>query len=155
MTHSSLYLLLIKEAFANCMQGMTASTEKTAMALTKEKLPLRMMSTVVRGFKRGSTELGIPTANLDRESGKFAGGSFDDLPTGIYWGFCRIGDRGYVYKTACSIGYNPTYNNTQKTVGAWNQEVHSARRLSHFSGMTKNESHPLTIISYRTPSDCS
>lgn len=29
--------------------------------------PLRLTSTVVRGFGRGSTELGIPTANLSRE----------------------------------------------------------------------------------------
>eukprot|EP00980_Cylindrotheca_fusiformis_P012809 scaffold3151_cov110-Cylindrotheca_fusiformis.AAC.7 len=100
---------------------MTASTEEptsatmtTAASTISNRLPLRMISTVVRGFKRGSTELGIPTANLDRESGKFAGGSFDDLPTGIYWGFCRIHDE--VYKTACSIGYNPTYNNELKTV---------------------------------------
>lgn len=91
----------------------------SSSVLVKDKLPLRMMSTVVRGFKRGSTELGIPTANLDRESGKFAGGAFDDLPTGIYWGFCRIGEDDYVYKTACSIGYNPTYNNTLKTVGTF------------------------------------
>ena len=38
------------------------------------------------------------------------------FPTGIYWGFCRIGDEKYVYKTACSIGYNPTYGNDAKTV---------------------------------------
>ena len=39
---------------------------------------------------------------------------------GIYWGFCRIGNDtegdSLVYKTACSIGYNPTYGNTTKTV---------------------------------------
>jgi FAD synthase len=38
------------------------------------------------------------------------------LLVGIYWGFCRIGDDEYVYKTACSIGYNPTYGNSVKTV---------------------------------------
>lgn len=88
------------------------------MSIPTDRLPLRMISTVVRGFQRGSTELGIPTANLDREKGKFGGGSFDDLPTGIYWGFCRIGDGAdsCVYTTACSIGYNPTYNNKLKTV---------------------------------------
>lgn len=90
-------------------------------------LPLRMTSKVVKGFGRGSTDLGIPTANLDREAGKFSLDSFEDLPTGIYWGFCRIvgsdsenGDDGTssspVYKTACSIGFNPYYGNRQKTV---------------------------------------
>lgn len=48
------------------------------------KLPIRMVSTVVRGFGRGSSDLGIPTANLDREGGKFGGGSFDTLPTGEF-----------------------------------------------------------------------
>ncbi len=98
-------------------------------------LPLRMTSTVVKGFGRGSKELGIPTANLDREKGKYrlmgsssrssgdddssstATTEFDDLPTGIYWGFCRIGGTSEtIYKTACSIGYNPYYGNNIKTV---------------------------------------
>ena len=93
-------------------------------------LPLRMTSVVVKGYGRGSTDLGIPTANLDRNAGTYgsSGGegegvgvhTFEDLPTGIYWGFCRIGDKAgdesTVYKTACSIGYNPYYHNKQKTV---------------------------------------
>jgi FAD synthase len=99
-------------------------------------LPLRMTSVVVKGYGRGSTDLGIPTANLDREAGMYGSASggnksssdaeaaavhtFEDLPTGIYWGFCRIGnnvgDPSTVYKTACSIGYNPYYGNKQKTV---------------------------------------
>jgi len=96
----------------------------------QEMLPLRMMSTVVRGFGRGSTDLGIPTANLDRTAIKLLNNSsnkalltFDDLPCGIYWGFCRIGEKSAqggdgttVYKTAVSIGYNPTYNNKEKTI---------------------------------------
>lgn len=97
----------------------------------RNMLPLRMTSTVVRGFGRGSTDLGIPTANLDRTATKVykaatqEGGpslTFDDLPCGIYWGFCRIGkkstegDGATVYKTAVSIGFNPTYNNKEKTI---------------------------------------
>lgn len=93
----------------------------------KNMLPLRMTSIVVRGFGRGSTDLGIPTANLDRLAIKLCNvGSktltFDDLPCGIYWGFCRIGDSkeagdgDTVYKTAVSIGYNPTYKNKEKTI---------------------------------------
>lgn len=94
----------------------------------QKMLPLRMTSIVVRGFGRGSTDLGIPTANLDRLAIKLCGDhqhklTFDDLPCGIYWGFCRIGDAkggdsdgSIVYKTAVSIGYNPTYNNKEKTI---------------------------------------
>jgi len=81
-------------------------------------LPLRLTSVVVRGYGRGSNDLGIPTANLSREKIKFnlVDASFDDLPTGIYWGFCRIGEDSTIFKTACSIGYNPYFGNTLKTV---------------------------------------
>ena len=89
-------------------------------------LPLRMTSRVVRGFGRGSSDLGIPTANLDRNvltlgrpATKTTEGSisFDDLPCGIYWGFARVEGDGdkipstVVYPAALSIGYNPTYGN--------------------------------------------
>lgn len=91
---------------------------------------MRFRSKVVHGFGRGSTDLGIPTANLSREDATCSSSSqldFDDLPTGIYWGFARIGKRqedvdndtsyhGSVYKAAISIGYNPTYGNEEKTV---------------------------------------
>ena len=75
--------------------------------------PIRMIGTVVRGFGRGSRELGIPTANLDGASLQ-SSLPFDDLPTGIYWGYAKVGED--VYTAAISIGYNPTYGNTQKTV---------------------------------------
>ena len=40
----------------------------------------------------------------------------DKYISGIYWGFCRIGGDSSIYKTACSIGYNPYFENTIKTV---------------------------------------
>jgi riboflavin kinase len=112
----------------------TASSVDTTQKI-EQMLPIRMVSRVVRGFGRGSTDLGIPTANLQREGLKMCtapspddpvnGSSpptFQDLPCGIYWGFCRIGGSsdqgtaGVVYKAALSIGYNPTYGNDEKTV---------------------------------------
>jgi len=56
--------------------------------LVEGSLPLRLTSIVVKGFGRGSTDLGIPTANLSREGIKIqkkslANASFDDLPTGM------------------------------------------------------------------------
>lgn len=83
--------------------------------LDENTLPIRMISKVVRGFGRGSKDLGIPTANLDRNTLQ-SSTPFDDLPTGIYWGYANIGDNGVVYKAAISIGYNPTYGNDEKTV---------------------------------------
>lgn len=105
----------------------------------EQMLPIRMVSKVARGFGRGSSDLGIPTANIDRELLRMAGVEknssssnnkkdvsldFDSLPCGIYWGFCKIGTAddpaagtaGVVYTAALSIGYNPTYGNEQKTI---------------------------------------
>ena len=76
------------------------------------KLPIRLTSTVIRGFGRGSTELGIPTANLNKDD--IGAEKFADLSTGIYYGVASIGPE--VYKAAISIGYNPTYKNKEKTV---------------------------------------
>ena len=86
-------------------------------AVNVNVLPIRMISTVVRGFGRGSKDLGIPTANLDRSTLQ-SSTPFDDLPTGIYWGYAKIGEdsNSVVYTAAISIGYNPTYGNEEKTV---------------------------------------
>jgi riboflavin kinase len=94
-------------------------------------LPIRFTSVTTKGFGRGSKELGIPTANLDAtKTETHPHIEFEDLPCGIYWGFCRIGkekneddeddiDASVVYATrtaAISIGFNPTYGNDKKTV---------------------------------------
>lgn len=98
----------------------------------KQQLPIRIISKVVRGYGRGSKDLGIPTANVSRDKDLLSCSTdFDHLPTGIYWGFARIGGSGNddgsendasnavlgrVHVAAISIGYNPTYNNKEKTV---------------------------------------
>ncbi len=136
----------------------TNSINSEGTATISAQLPIRLTSTVVAGFGRGSKDLGIPTANLCREHLKCKKMSFDSLPTGIYWGFARIvpvsvsaagrlgevegegegGGNGEVrvgedtkeeaslnlthehsneiYKAAISVGYNPTYGNTHKTI---------------------------------------
>jgi riboflavin kinase len=86
----------------------------TMNTLTHQQLPIRIIATVVRGFGRGSKDLGIPTANLDRTTMQ-SSTPFDDLPTGIYWGYAKVGNDD-IYKAAISIGFNPTYGNTEKTV---------------------------------------
>ena len=72
---------------------MTTSTTNKEIdeeqLLVEGSLPLRLISIVVKGFGRGSTDLGIPTANLSRDGIKIqkrsslANASFDDLPTGM------------------------------------------------------------------------
>eukprot|EP00977_Amphora_coffeiformis_P023542 scaffold13528_cov169-Amphora_coffeaeformis.AAC.12 len=100
----------------NSKEGSSVSANKI-----EEMLPLRLQSIVVRGFGRGSSDLGIPTANLDRSNCQAksvslgTNPSLANLPTGIYWGYGRIGN-DQVYTAAISIGYNPTYGNSEKTV---------------------------------------
>ena len=106
-------------------------TTTTAAATVTDHiaLPIRMIGRVSKGFGRGSKDLGIPTANLDRAA-LLSSTAFDELPTGIYWGYGRIQKTeaespccdgasqhaAVVYKAAISIGYNPTYGNDQKSV---------------------------------------
>lgn len=99
------------------MESLNDTTTTISSCPVQSKLPIRMISTVVKGFGRGSSDLGIPTANLERAQADFhSNTTFDELPTGIYWGFARIGNDPITYKSACSIGYNPTYGNDVKTV---------------------------------------
>lgn len=104
-------------------------------------LPIRMVSRVIRGYGRGSTDLGIPTANLDLVQLRVAyhvpepslsvtstvqqSPLLETIPCGIYWGYGRVvmmddttdnEETAVPYTAAISIGYNPTYGNTHKTV---------------------------------------
>lgn len=80
--------------------------------MSSASFPLRMQSSVVRGFGRGSRDLGIPTANLSRA--EIGDALFASLSPGIFWGFAGL--NGDVYKAAISVGYNPTYGNAEMTV---------------------------------------
>ncbi|KAM6931035.1 riboflavin kinase [Xenentodon cancila] len=75
-------------------------------------LPYFCRGEVIRGFGRGSKELGVPTAN-------FPDSVVDNLPadisTGIYYGWACVGN-GDVYKMVMSIGWNPYYKNTKKSM---------------------------------------
>ncbi|XP_077200878.1 riboflavin kinase [Paroedura picta] len=75
-------------------------------------LPYFCRGEVVRGFGRGSKELGIPTANFSEETVE----NFpSDIPTGIYYGWASVAN-GDVHKMVLSIGWNPFYKNIKKSV---------------------------------------
>lgn len=63
--------------------------------------PLRLSGEVVKGFGRGSKELGIPTANLPVES---LGDALDDIPPGVYYGWASVGSHAPC-KMVMSIGW--------------------------------------------------
>ncbi|XP_010538291.1 PREDICTED: bifunctional riboflavin kinase/FMN phosphatase [Tarenaya hassleriana] len=70
---------------------------------------------VVKGFGRGSKVLGIPTANL---STKEYASELVEHPAGVYFGWAGLSTRG-VFKMVMSIGWNPYFNNTEKTIEPW------------------------------------
>jgi len=74
-------------------------------------LPLFIRGTVVKGFGRGSKELGCPTANF---SEAVVDKLPKDLPNGIYFGLAQV-DGGDVHKMVLSMGWNPFYGNTKKS----------------------------------------
>lgn len=81
---------------------------------------LTITGNVVNGFKRGSKQLGVPTANIEMTAENRA--RTKDLVPGVYAAFasfpgCKDADKdGKIFSAALSIGWNPMYNNAQKTV---------------------------------------
>lgn len=75
-------------------------------------LPYFTAGEVVTGFGRGSKDLGIPTANFPASVVKSLPNEID---TGVYFGFANI-DNGPVYKMVMSVGWNPYYQNKQKSM---------------------------------------
>ncbi|XP_064549755.1 putative riboflavin kinase [Drosophila montana] len=76
------------------------------------QLPIYASGEIVRGFGRGSKELGIPTANLALDVVKSLP---ESLHTGVYYGWSNV-NNGEVYKMVLSVGWNPFYNNKEKSV---------------------------------------
>ena len=76
------------------------------------KLPHYAKGEIVKGFGRGSRELGFPTANFGDEV-------IDKLPEelvgGIYFGFAQV-DSGPVHDMVMSVGMNPFYNNEKRAM---------------------------------------
>lgn len=77
-----------------------------------KSLPYFCRGEVIRGFGRGSKELGIPTANFPTSVVEHLPA---DISTGIYFGWASV-DNGPVHKMVMSIGWNPYYKNTMKSM---------------------------------------
>ncbi|CAO2842719.1 unnamed protein product [Amaranthus hypochondriacus] len=77
--------------------------------------PWHIGGPVIKGFGRGSKVLGIPTANLSIEG---YSNLLSEHPSGVYFGWAAVSKRG-VYKMVMSIGWNPYFNNPEKTIEPW------------------------------------
>ncbi|XP_034836066.1 putative riboflavin kinase [Maniola hyperantus] len=75
-------------------------------------LPLFLKGEVVKGFGRGSKELGCPTANYSRE---VAQSLPQDLKPGVYYGWAKVNSHP-VYKMVANIGWCPFYQNKELSV---------------------------------------
>ncbi|WEW57981.1 riboflavin kinase [Emydomyces testavorans] len=100
--------------------------------------PIRLSGPVIKGFGRGSRELGIPTANIPADELS----AHPDLKSGIYYGVAALdpakfkpnnntqenqpsNDETTIFPCVLSIGYNPFYKNTVRSV-----EIHILPHLS-------------------------
>lgn len=70
---------------------------------------------VVHGFGRGSKQLGVPTANLEMTAENKA--TTESLIPGVYSAKALL--NGLDYKCAMSIGWNPVYDNKERTIEAY------------------------------------
>ncbi|KAL3522175.1 hypothetical protein ACH5RR_015009 [Cinchona calisaya] len=77
--------------------------------------PWHIGGPVIKGFGRGSKVLGIPTANLSTEG---YSNLLSEHPSGVYFGWAGLPTRG-VFKMVMSIGWNPYFNNSEKTIEPW------------------------------------
>jgi riboflavin kinase len=84
--------------------------------------PYRFAGKVVKGFQRGSKQLGWPTANLDPAAFEK---QLDASTEGVYIGWASIADPTLpeearaVHKAILSIGWNPQFENKERTVEAY------------------------------------
>ncbi|KAL9266030.1 Bifunctional riboflavin kinase/FMN phosphatase-like protein [Drosera capensis] len=77
--------------------------------------PSRIGGPVIKGYGRGSKVLGIPTANLLADS---YSDFLSEHPSGVYFGWAGLPRRG-IYKMVMSIGWNPYFDNPEKTIEPW------------------------------------
>lgn len=85
------------------------------------KLPVcRIEGTVVHGYRRGSTLLDCPTANICTDHIQ---DTIKDFKKGVYYGWASL--HGVVYKMVANIGKNPSFGNEHVSV-----EVHLLHTFS-------------------------
>ncbi|KAB8218505.1 riboflavin kinase [Aspergillus novoparasiticus] len=97
--------------------------------------PIKLSGPVIKGFGRGSKELGIPTANIPPDGLS----DYPDLQVGVYYGVVALDPSRFTSETTIlpavlSIGYNPFYKNTTRSV-----EIHIMPPLSSPSPTANGE----------------
>jgi len=87
-----------------------------------ENFPFYLKGEVIRGFGRGSKQLGIPTANIPT---KEYASILSTFPCGVYYGWAKVNFKkqtddqkncSQVFKMAMNIGWVPFYKNKDKSI---------------------------------------
>lgn len=102
-------------AFRPERYGLPPFTDLIAETIPLDAV-LRIRGEVVRGFGRGSKQLGIPTANVDAAALRSA---LAEAVTGIFAGWASVGASREVYPMCMSVGWNPVFANREKTCEPW------------------------------------
>eukprot|EP00045_Choanoeca_perplexa_P010917 m.113420 g.113420 ORF g.113420 m.113420 type:complete len:150 (-) comp15443_c1_seq1:1841-2290(-) len=98
------------------------------MDATSTITPVELQGEVIKGFGRGSKELGIPTANFPED---VVDSLPDSMKQGIYYGWAQVND-DQVRMAVMSVGWNPYYKNTKRSA-----EVHILHQFADdFYGQT-------------------
>ncbi|EDO05427.1 riboflavin kinase / FAD synthetase domain containing protein [Babesia bovis T2Bo] len=98
---------LLKEPEINLFKGLAA-------AYLRFTVPVIIQGTVIEGFGRGASSLGVPTANLDCSS-------IPHLVPGVYFGTCRLQgnaevDPNTILDTILSVGFNPHFDHATYSI---------------------------------------
>lgn len=109
--------------------------------MVKRLEPTCVTGTVVKGFGRGSKELGIPTANLPED---VVDKLPEDVTQGIYYGWAQVGSDP-VEKSVMSVGWNPYYKNTKRSA-----EVHI---LKQYDADFYGEEMRVVVLGYLRPEE--
>ncbi|KAI3716919.1 hypothetical protein L1987_68149 [Smallanthus sonchifolius] len=120
--------------------------------------PWRIGGPVIKGYGRGSKMLGIPTGfpassylhlffvssmlDISNLSVEGHASALSEHPAGVYFGWAKLSTRGF-FKMALSIGWNPYFNNTEKTIEPW--------LLNKFDEDFYGEDLHLVIVGYIRP----
>ena len=108
--------------------------------------PLRLAGEVVRGFGRGSRQLGVPTANL---APGLLQAQLQELPNGVYFGWARLDPCSSApaadaapHKMVMNVGRRPTFDGEGRGVAEVSVELH----ILHAFGAEEFYGRPLRAV---------
>ncbi|XP_053962073.1 putative riboflavin kinase [Anastrepha ludens] len=130
---------IVLDTLCHTIVKRNSSRSKRTPAEMLNHMPFFASGEIIRGFGRGSRELGIPTANFPLEVVKSLPAA---LSLGIYYGWANV-DNGEVYKMVMSIGTNPYFDNKEKSM-----ETHI---LHKFDGDLYGHLLKVCIVGYLRP----